>query len=143
MEAQQQRQSSKSPPKRLNTQGLHGSIRTILAQTTTKEHLVHYPIIKTRQLQLSLGNEFNAGSISLLDQERWACHLLLGMRMILQKQNLGLRYQLQLYLDFLLTPFLIRTFFSQYDDSFPSLMDADNTFTSENSTHHHSTQMDG
>ena len=118
--------------KRLNTQGLHGSIRTIFGTNNNQKIFSAAPNHQNRQLQLSLGNEYNAGSISLLDQRT------LGMSSIIgdendstKKQNLGLRYQLQLLPQFSVNAFFNQSYFSsQYDDSFPSLMDADNTFIS-------------
>ena len=48
------------------------------------------------------------------------------------KQNLSAQYQLQLSSDFRLNTFFTKDYFSsEYDDSFPALMDADNHFTSE------------
>ncbi|MGB2100753.1 MAG: TonB-dependent receptor, partial [Flavobacteriaceae bacterium] len=105
--------------KRLNTQGLHGSIRTIFGTNNDQKKFSAAPNHQNRQVQLSLGNEFNAGSISLLDQRT------LGMSSVVgdendatKKQNLGLRYQLQLLPQFSVNAFFNQNYFSsQYDDS--------------------------
>ena len=75
--------------KRLNTQGLHGSIRTIFGTNNNQKIFECSPNHQNRQLQLSLGmNTMPALFPCSIKKEHWVCHLLLGMRMTPQKNKI-------------------------------------------------------
>ena len=114
-------------------QSLSGSIRTIYGTNNDKSDFSIAPNFQTRQLQFDLGNETHAGSISLSDQRTMGMSSVIGTEDdSTAKQNLSAQYQLQLSSDFRLNTIFTKDYFSsEYDDSFPALMDADNHFTSE------------
>ena len=114
-------------------QSLGGSIRTILGSNNDKSDFSLAPNIQIRQLQFVIGNPKNAGSISLSDQRTKGMSSVIGTEDdSTAKQNLSAQYQLQLSSDFRLNAFFTKDYFSsEYDDSFPALIDADNNFTSE------------
>ena len=114
-------------------QSLGGSIRTIYGTNNDKWNFPIKLNFQTRQLQLALGNATHAGSISLSDQRTMGMSSVTGTEDdSTAKQNLNVQYQLQLSSDFQLNTILTKDYFSsEYDDSFPTLMDADNHFTSE------------
>ena len=114
-------------------QSLGGSIRTISGTNNDQSDFSIAQNFQTRQIQLVTGNATHAGSISFSDQRT------MGMSSVIAteddstaKQNLSAQYQLQLSSDFQLNTFFTKDYFSsEYDDSFPALMDADNQFTSK------------
>ena len=114
-------------------QSLGGSIRTIYGSNNDKSDFSLAPNNQIRQLQFVIGNPTNAGSISLSDQRTMGMSSVIGTEDdSTAKQNLSAQYQLQLSSDFRLNTFFTKDYFSsEYDDSFPALMDADNHFTSE------------
>ena len=119
--------------KRPSQQGFDGSIRTIFGTNNTQQKFRFSPNNQSLQLQLSMGSANHSTSMNLSD------HRTMGMSSIVgdendptKKQNLGFRYHLQLLPQFSIHTFFKKDFFSShYDDSFPSLMDANNIFTSE------------
>jgi len=114
-------------------QSLSGSIRTIYGTNNDKWDFPIEPNFQTRQLQFALGNATHAGSISLSDQRTMGMSSVIGTEDdSTAKQNLSAQYQLQLSSDFRLNAFFTKDYFSsEYDDSFPALMDVDNHFTSK------------
>jgi vitamin B12 transporter len=114
-------------------QSLGGSIRTIYGSNNDKSDFSLAPNVQTRQLQLVTGNATHAGSISFSDQRTMGMSSVIGTEDdSTAKQNLSAQYQLQLSSDFRLNAFFTKDYFSsEYDDSFPALMDADNHFTSK------------
>ena len=114
-------------------QSLSASIRTIYGTNNDKLDFPTEPNFQTRQLQFALGNATHAGSISLSDQRTMGMSSVFGNEDdSTAKQNLNVQYQLQLSSDFRLNTIFTKDYFSsEYDDSFPTLMDADNHFTSE------------
>ena len=114
-------------------QSLSGSIRTIYGTINDKWDFPIEPNFQTRQLQFALGNATHAGSISLSDQRTMGMSSVIGTEDdSTAKQNLSAQYQLQLSSVFQLNTIFSKDYFSsEYDDSFPALMDADNHFTSE------------
>jgi len=112
---------------------LSGSIRSIYGTNNDKSSFSIAPNFQTRQLHFALGNLINAGSISLSDQRTLGMSSVIGLEDdSTAKQNLSAQYQLQLSSDFRLNTFFTKDYFSsEYDDSFPALMDADNHYTSE------------
>ena len=114
-------------------QSLSGSIRTIYGTNNDKWDLPIEPNFKTRQIQFDLGNETHAGSISLSDQRTMGMSSVIGTENDpTTKQNFSAHYQLQLSSSLRLNTIFTKDYFSSgYDDSFPTLMDADNHFTSE------------
>ena len=114
-------------------QSLSGSIRTIYGTNNDKWD---FPIVlnfQTRQLQFAMGNATHSGAISLSDQRTMGMSSVIGTEDdSTAKQNLSAQYQLQLSSVFRLNTIFSKDYFSsEYDDSFPALMDADNHFTSE------------
>ena len=114
-------------------QSLSGSIRTIYGTNNDKSHFSLAPNFQTRQLQFALGNATHSGSISLSDQRTMGMSSVIGTEDdSTAKQNLSAQYQLQLSSDFRLNTIFTKDYFSsEYDDSFPALMDADNHFASK------------
>jgi vitamin B12 transporter len=114
-------------------QSLSGSIRTIYGTNNDKWDFPIEPNFQTRQLQFALGNATHSGSISLSDQRTMGMSSVIGTEDDLTvKQNLSAQYQLQLSPQFRLNTIFTKEYFSsEYDDSFPALMDADNQFTSK------------
>ena len=114
-------------------QYLSGSIRTIYGTNNDKSHFSLAPNFQTRQLQFALGNATHSGSISLSDQRTMGMSSVIGTEDdSTAKQNVSAQYQLQLSSEFRLNTIFTKDYFSsEYDDSFPALMDADNRFTSE------------
>jgi vitamin B12 transporter len=114
-------------------QSLSGSIRTIYGTNNDKSYFSIAPNFQTRQLQFALGNATHSGSISLSDQRTMGMSSVIGTEDdSTAKQNVSAQYQLQLSSDFRLNTFFTKDYFSsEYDDSFPALMDADNHFTSK------------
>ena len=114
-------------------QSLSGSIRTIYGTNNDKWDFPIEPNFQTRQLQFALGNATHAGSISLSDQRTMGMSSVIGTEDdSTAKQNVSAQYQLQLSSDFRLNAIFTKDYFSsEYDDSFPALMDADNQFTSK------------
>ena len=114
-------------------QSMSGSIRTIFGTNNDKWNFPIEPNFQTRQLQFALGNATHACSISLSDQRTMGMSSVIGTEDdSTAKQNLSAQYQLQLSSVFQLNTIFSKDYFSsEYDDSFPALMDADNHFTSE------------
>jgi vitamin B12 transporter len=114
-------------------QSLSGSIRTIYGTNNDKWDFPIEPNFQTRQTQFALGNATHAGSISLSDQRTMGMSSVIGIEGdSTAKQNVSAQYQLQLSSDFRLNAIFTKDYFSsEYDDSFPALMDADNQFTSK------------
>ena len=114
-------------------QSLSGSIRTIYGTNNDKSHFSLAPNFQTRQFQFALGNATHSGSISLSDQRTMGMSSVIGTEDdSTAKQNVSAQYQLQLSSDFRLNTIFTKDYFSsEYDDSFPVLIDADNHFTSE------------
>ena len=114
-------------------QSLSGSIRTIYGTNNDKWDFPIEPNFQTRQLQFTLGNTTHSGSISLSDQRTMGMSSVIGTEDdSTAKQNVSAQYQLQLSSDFRLNTIFTKDYFlSEYDDSFPALMDADNYFTSK------------
>ena len=114
-------------------QSLSGSIRTIYGTNNDKSHFSLAPNFQTRQLQFALGNATHSGSISLSDQRTMGMSSVIGTEDdSTAKQNVSAQYQLQLSSDFRLNTIFTKDYFSsEYDDSFPALLDADNHFTSK------------
>ena len=114
-------------------QSLSASIRTIYGTNNDKLDFPTEPNFQTRQLQFALGNATHAGSISLSDQRTMGMSSVIGTEDdSTAKHNVSAQYQLQLSSDFRLNTIFTKDYFSsEYDDSFPALMDADNRFTSE------------
>jgi len=115
-------------------QSLSGSIRTIYGTNNDKWYFPIQPNSQTRQLQFAIGNSTSAGSISFSDQRTMGMSSVIGIEDdSTAKQNFSAQYQLQLFSDFRLNTIFTKDYFSsEYDDTFPALMDADNHFTSEN-----------
>ncbi len=113
-------------------QSLSGSIRTIFGTNNDKWHFPIELDFQTRQLQFALGNATHAGLISLSDQRTMGMSSVIGAEEdSTVKQNLSAQYQLQISSDFRLNTIFTKDYFSsEYDDSFPALIDADNHFTS-------------
>ena len=114
-------------------QSLSGSIRTIYGTNNDKSHFSLAPNFQTRQLQFALGNATHSGSISLSDQRTMGMSSVIGTEDdSTAKQNVSAQYQLQLSSDFRLNTIFTKDYFSsEYDDSFPALLDADNHFTTK------------
>ena len=114
-------------------QSLSGSIRTIYGTNNDKSHFSLAPNFQTRQFQFALGNATHSGSISLSDQRTMGMSSVIGTEDdSTAKQNVSAQYQLQLSSDFRLNTIFTKDYFSsEYDDSFPALLDADNHFTSK------------
>jgi vitamin B12 transporter len=114
-------------------QSISGSIRTIYGTNNDKSHFSLAPNFQTRQFQFALGNATHSGSISLSDQRTMGMSSVIGTEDdSTAKQNVSAQYQLQLSSDFRLNTIFTKDYFSsEYDDSFPALLDADNHFTSK------------
>ena len=114
-------------------ESMSGSIRTIFGTNNDKWDFTIEPNFQTRQIQFALGNATHAYSISLSDQRTMGMSSVIGTEDdSTVKQNLSAQYQLQLSSYFRLNTIFSKDYFSsEYDDSFPALMDADNNFTSE------------
>ena len=75
----------KPPPNDSTTKDCMGRFVRFLAQTTTKRNLVHHQIIKIDNSNFRLGMNSMLALFHCSIKEHWVCHLLLGMRMTLQK----------------------------------------------------------